>query len=61
MSLVAVGDVLIHGAVYYDASLGNDTYDFSNMFTDIAPLIANYDLKYYNHHIHLHEHDQYQK
>ena len=48
MSLVAVGDALIHGAVYTDASLGNNNYDFSKMFTDVAPLIKDYDLKYYN-------------
>lgn len=48
MSLVSVGDTLIHGAVYMDASLGNGNYDFSSMFTDIAPLIKDYDLKYYN-------------
>lgn len=48
MSLVAVGDALIHGAVYLDASLGNGNYDFSSMFTDIAPLIKDYDLRYYN-------------
>ena len=48
MSLVAVGDALIHGAVYMDASIGNGNYDFSKMFTDIEPLIKDYDLKYYN-------------
>ena len=48
MSLVAVGDALIHGAVYMDADIGNNQYDFSKMFTDIEPLIKNYDLKYYN-------------
>ncbi len=48
MSLVAVGDALIHGAVYLDASLGNGNYDFSSMFTDVAPLIKDYDLRYYN-------------
>ena len=48
MSLVAVGDALIHGAVYTDASLGNNNYDFSKMFKDVAPLIKDYDLKYYN-------------
>lgn len=48
MSLVSVGDALIHGAVYMDASIGNGNYDFSSMFTDIAPLIKDYDLKYYN-------------
>lgn len=48
MSLVAVGDTLIHAALYLDASRGNNTYDFSYMFTDIEPLIKEYDLKYYN-------------
>ena len=48
MSLVAVGDALIHAALYLDASTGNNTYDFSYMFTDIEPLIKYYDLKYYN-------------
>ena len=48
MSLVSVGDALIHGAVYMDASIGNGNYDFSSMFTDIEPLIEDYDLKYYN-------------
>ena len=48
MSLVAVGDALIHAALYLDASTGNNTYDFSYMFTDVVPLIKDYDLKYYN-------------
>ena len=48
MSLVAVGDALIHNGVYLDARIGNNQYDFSDMFTDIIPLIQNYDLKYYN-------------
>lgn len=48
MSLVAVGDALIHNGIYLDASLGNGKYDFMDMFTDIEPLIQNYDLKYYN-------------
>ena len=48
MSLVAVGDALIHAALYLDAQTGYNTYDFNYMFTDIKPLIENYDLKYYN-------------
>ena len=48
MSLVAVGDTLIHAALYLDASRGNNTYDFSYMFTDVEPIIKDYDLKYYN-------------
>lgn len=54
LSMVAVGDALIHGAVYLDANtheIGSDgyyQYDFTNMFTDIKDLIAPYDLKFYN-------------
>ena len=48
MSLVAVGDALIHNGVYFDASLGNGNYDFTKMFVEIEPLIKDYDLKYYN-------------
>lgn len=47
MSIVMVGDALVHGAVYMDAHKGN-VYDFSNMFKNITPVIAKYDLKYYN-------------
>lgn len=48
MSIVMVGDALIHGAIYMDAKKGKDTYDFTSMFTDIEPMIKNYDLRYYN-------------
>ena len=48
MSLIAVGDVLIHESVYLDASKGDGTYDFHHMFTDIAPIIKKYDLRYCN-------------
>ena len=48
MSLVMVGDCLIHGAVYMDARTGSNTYDFSGMIEEVKPLIEKYDLKYYN-------------
>ena len=48
MSLIAVGDVLIHESVYKDAYKGDGTYDFHYMFTDIAPIVKKYDLKYCN-------------
>ena len=49
MSLIAVGDVLIHESVYLDAyNYEFGTYDFSNMFTEIEPIIKNYDLKFCN-------------
>ena len=48
MSLVAVGDCLIHGAVYIDARTGTDSYDFSGMIELVGPEISKYDLRYYN-------------
>ena len=48
MSLIAVGDVLIHESVYLDAAKGDGTYDFHHMFTDIASIIKKYDLRYCN-------------
>ena len=48
MSLIMVGDTVIHGAVYKDAYIGNDNYDFSSMFDLIKDEIRDYDLKYYN-------------
>ena len=53
MSIVMVGDALIHGAIYMDASVNktytaNDKYDFEKMFKYIKPMIEKYDIKYYN-------------
>ncbi len=54
LSLFAVGDTLIHDAVYYDAEtdeIGDDgypIYDFKPMFTEIAPLVQAHDLAFYN-------------
>lgn len=53
MSIVMVGDALIHGAIYMDASVNKtytakDTYKFGKMFKYIKPMIAKYDLRYYN-------------
>ena len=51
MSIVMVGDALIHGAVYYDASpnySGQPPYDFKKMLVHIKEYIKDYDLKYYN-------------
>ena len=47
MSLIAVGDVLIHESVYKDA-YSNNKYDFSPMFSDVKDIINKYDLKYCN-------------
>jgi len=49
LSLIAVGDVLIHESVYKDAyNYEKDTYDFSYMFKEIEPILKNYDLKFCN-------------
>ena len=54
VSLFAVGDALIHDAVYKDAqtteksSDGYYIYDFKDMFTEIAPLASSHDLAFYN-------------
>ncbi|MBQ9072539.1 MAG: CapA family protein [Bacilli bacterium] len=48
MSLIAVGDVLIHESVYKDAYQTDGTYNFHHMFTEIEPIIKKYDLKFCN-------------
>ena len=49
LSLVMVGDALIHDKIYNEAKkLGNGTYDFKPMLESIKPLIQKYDLAYYN-------------
>lgn len=49
VSLVMVGDCLIHGAIYDDAE--NKTtgkYNFYKMVSNIKPVISKYDLAFYN-------------
>jgi len=48
MSIVMVGDVLIHESVFKDAYLGDNEYDFMDMFSFIPDLIKDYDLRYCN-------------
>ncbi len=48
LSLVMVGDVLIHEAVYKDALKSDGSYNFSKMFEDVKPMLDGYDLKYCN-------------
>ncbi len=48
LSIVMVGDCLIHKMVYTDALTGDGNYSFSKMFTEVSPLIINHDLAYYN-------------
>lgn len=47
LSLIMVGDCLIHGAIYLDAQEGN-TYNFYKMIDKIKPIISKYDLAFYN-------------
>ncbi len=47
LSLVMVGDALLHGSVYRDA-YKNGTYDFSSQLELIKPIIQKYDLAFYN-------------
>ncbi|MEG2620805.1 MAG: CapA family protein [Bacilli bacterium] len=48
LSMTLVGDCLIHSYVYKDALNADGTYSFSKMFTEVASLIKNRDLAYYN-------------
>lgn len=48
LSLVMVGDCLIHRFVYTDAKENEGTYNFDKMFTEVKDLINGHDLAYYN-------------
>lgn len=48
LSMVMVGDCLIHRFVYTDAKNNDGSYSFSKMFTEVEPLIKNHDLAFYN-------------
>ena len=47
LSLVMVGDALIHDAIYSDA-YQNNLYDFRPMLSEMKPIISKFDLAYYN-------------
>lgn len=47
VSLVMVGDALIHGAVYQDARRGN-SYNFKPIFTEVKDIIKKNELAFYN-------------
>ena len=47
VSLVMVGDALIHSSLYNDA-FSNGTYDFTDMLEYIKPIVNKYDLAFYN-------------
>lgn len=43
-TISAIGDILAHGPVYKDASIGNNQYDFTDMFTQVKPYIEKADI-----------------
>lgn len=47
LSLVMVGDALLHSSVYNDA-YKNGVYDFKPQLEYIKPIVQNYDLAFYN-------------
>ena len=50
ISLIMVGDNLIHDKIYKEASrnAGGDGYDFKPMYEYIKPIVSEYDIAYYN-------------
>lgn len=48
ITMVMVGDNLIHSSIYKDAYLGNNNYDFTKMYELIKPITTTYDIAYYN-------------
>lgn len=48
LSMVMVGDCLIHRFVYTDALNSDGTYYFDKMFTEVSDLIKNHDIVFYN-------------
>ena len=44
VSLMAVGDNLIHNTVYWSAEQADGSYDFTPMYQDIRPIVQQYDL-----------------
>lgn len=48
ISLMAVGDALIHDGVYKDAYTGDGNYNFNKMFTYFQDIVPKYDLAFYN-------------
>ena len=48
LSLVMVGDNLIHSAVYAACRVSPNVYDFTQAFSAVRPIIKNYDLSFIN-------------
>lgn len=48
LTLGMVGDALYHEGTYKDGLKSDKTYNFDHQLVDIAPIVKNYDLAYYN-------------
>ena len=48
LSMVMVGDNLIHSSIYKDAYDENGGYDFTKMYELVKPIVSQYDIAYYN-------------
>lgn len=48
LSLIMVGDALYHSGAYKDGLQKDGTYNYDKQLADVAPIIKNYDLAYYN-------------
>lgn len=48
LSMIMVGDALIHSNVYLDAKKSDGTYDFKPMLANTKTITSSYDLAYYN-------------
>ncbi|MBQ1264239.1 MAG: CapA family protein [Oscillospiraceae bacterium] len=44
LTLMALGDNLIHNSIYWSAEQPDGTYDFTPMYADIAPIAQQYDI-----------------
>ncbi len=48
LSIVMIGDVLIHKSLFNEARTDDDKYDFGYMFEKVRNLFNGYDLRFYN-------------
>ena len=44
VTVMALGDNLIHNSIYWSAEQEDGTYDFTSMYADIAPVVEQYDI-----------------
>lgn len=48
LSMIMVGDALIHRSIYVEAKQADGTYDFRKIFKYTKPIVIQYDLAFYN-------------